>query len=498
MKSKITDVGIKFKGAKKDKVRSVNNTTDVKVPTVKKSTIWPEPDWASDAVDFYNPNHVFMFMHLYPKISKTPNLKGFKDPVAAIDYYVKVVETLKNCYENPSIFPDDTKVIDPDYRTLLLIDFLKEPLGCKNSTEVVMISIAACNKDKNLFCYKGHKDLNILLKAGFGTDKQIATDTKLAVAEYKWRATKAKFFTITENDKIIKDVADKVVYEFKTKEEAEEQLIKLLKSEWHKGQLLKNVKELTKRPMPIDNECRVGVDYRNGQDVTIAQFTDAFKFRGIEWGEWVTQAERQQFLNCAFDALSDLLNLMDLPLQFASLNGVLGIAFGSRGKAGECAHFDEKELLIHISKTKAIGSLAHEFGHAFDYVISNHNSLPYWYSEVKSINALSSTCDIHNAFSAWANWIDSSACMKDSKDVDKKRSNKYFSTRCELFARCFEQWVQVSLTEKGQSNNFLVYGAIANPESQISVYPRNKEQSESYKLIADICVAIRPTLLNFD
>lgn len=484
MKSKITDTGVKFSGAKKDKVRAYVSASGEKVTTVKKSTIWPEPDWASDAVDTRNPKHVYMFMHLYPKISKTPNLKRYKDPQVCKEHYIKIVETLKDCYENPEKHGfGETKFLDPDLRTLELMRILEKPLGCKNATEVMMLTIAACNKEKNLFNYDGYKEFGMLYKAGFGTDKQISTKSRLDVAEFTWNATKKKFFSITENGKIIKNIDQKVVYEFSSREDAEVKLIELLKEDWHKNKLLENIQEIIKRPMPLDNECRIGKDYRNGKDVTLDHFMETFKFSGIEWGNWVTQAERQQFLNCTFDAYSDLLNLMGLPLHFASLNGELGIAFGSRGTSNECAHFDDKEMLIHISKTKAIGSLAHEFGHAFDYVLKQKFNCPYWLSEIKTKEILRADSSTIKAFGFWADWVDQSVCIADSKAVDSKRSSKYFSTRCELFARCFEQWVQVSLTNAGQSNNFLVYGAVANPESKLSVYPRDAELEKSCDLI---------------
>jgi len=111
---------------------------------------------------------------------------------------------------------------------------------------------------------------------------------------------------------------------------------------------------------------RAGIDRRNGKDVTPEQFSEAFGFRGIEFGNWVSQGkggrERQGMLNDAYDAFMDLATALSLPPKALSLEGRLGIGFGSRGRGGRAAaHFESDTTVINLTKTQGSGSLAHEW-----------------------------------------------------------------------------------------------------------------------------------------
>lgn len=122
------------------------------------------------------------------------------------------------------------------------------------------------------------------------------------------------------------------------------------------------------------NRPRTGSDYRNGKDVTPEQFGDTFGFRGVQFGNWVSQGaggkDRQGMLNQAYDALMDLANIVGVPPKAISLNGSLGLAFGSRGSGNASAHFEPGNLVINLTKTRGAGTLAHEWFHALDNYFS--------------------------------------------------------------------------------------------------------------------------------
>lgn len=127
-----------------------------------------------------------------------------------------------------------------------------------------------------------------------------------------------------------------------------------------------------------ENRPRTGKDYRNGKDVTPEQFSSQFGFRGVEFGNWVTQGknakERQGMLNGAYDALMDLAEIVGIPPKAVSLNGSMGLAFGSRGSGSASAHFEPDNLVINLTKTKGAGTLAHEWFHALDNYFSRMRS----------------------------------------------------------------------------------------------------------------------------
>jgi len=119
-----------------------------------------------------------------------------------------------------------------------------------------------------------------------------------------------------------------------------------------------------------DNAPRSGRDWREGKDATPEGFVQTFGFRGVEFGNWVSQGkggkERQGMLNQAYDALMDLAEIIGQPPKALSLGGKLGLGFGSRGSGKASAHFEPNTVVINLTKTKGAGTLAHEWFHALD------------------------------------------------------------------------------------------------------------------------------------
>lgn len=118
----------------------------------------------------------------------------------------------------------------------------------------------------------------------------------------------------------------------------------------------------------LDHIERIGPAVRKG-NVEPKDFLDIFKFRGGEFGNWNTQPDRQAVLNYGFDALADLAYAINVPLDFVTFDDNymrLALAFGSRGKGRALAHYEPGRHVINLTKMRGAGSLAHEWGHAFD------------------------------------------------------------------------------------------------------------------------------------
>ena len=114
------------------------------------------------------------------------------------------------------------------------------------------------------------------------------------------------------------------------------------------------------------NRPRVGTDWRKGQDATPDHFAQVLPFRGVEFGNWVTQAERASLLNSAFDGFHDLAQLFGLRAVDMTLNGALAFAFASRGKSRAMAHYEPTRRVINLTKKNGAGCMAHEWFHALD------------------------------------------------------------------------------------------------------------------------------------
>ncbi|MBU2791849.1 hypothetical protein HAQ01_00125 [Acidithiobacillus thiooxidans] len=124
---------------------------------------------------------------------------------------------------------------------------------------------------------------------------------------------------------------------------------------------------------------RTGPDTpRGGQDVTEEALCDRFGLRGIQYGNWMTQKDRQEHLNAAYDGLWDIQQL--LGIEDARAIGLprrqtdtddrqpLALALGARGRGGRAAaHYEPNLHVINMTKTKGAGSLLHEWIHAADW-----------------------------------------------------------------------------------------------------------------------------------
>jgi hypothetical protein len=120
-------------------------------------------------------------------------------------------------------------------------------------------------------------------------------------------------------------------------------------------------------PTP-DDVNRIGVARRDG-DVKSTDFETIFGFRGVEFGNWNNQIERQQVMNAAYDGLIDLAEVLNLPPKALALNGDLALAFGARGQglSSAKAHYERDKSVINLTKMNGAGSLAHEWFHALDH-----------------------------------------------------------------------------------------------------------------------------------
>lgn len=123
--------------------------------------------------------------------------------------------------------------------------------------------------------------------------------------------------------------------------------------------------EVLARPEKV---VRRGVERRNAP-ATKEMFEETFGFRGVEFGLWNSQDERQEVMNHAFDGLLDLAEIINVPPKALSLNGDLALAFGSRGHGihGARAHYEHDYGVINLTKMEGAGALAHEWFHALDH-----------------------------------------------------------------------------------------------------------------------------------
>ncbi|WP_282265634.1 PLxRFG domain-containing protein [Stenotrophomonas sp. PS02298] len=233
----------------------------------------------------------------------------------------------------------------------------------------------------------------------------------------------------------------------------------------HQQDLEKKLEQL--KDIPAErrdaNEPRVGIDHRAGADVTPAQFSEAFGFRGVQFGNYVEDGRRQRDLNDAYDGLLDLAGVLGIEPRALSLNGTLGLAFGARGRGGKraaAAHFERGTVVINLTKANGAGSLAHEWFHGLDnYFARMRGDSQGMVTDNPRAKGRDGAQGIRpemaGAFDALRRAIDASGMADRSAELDRVRSTPYWTTPPEMAARAFESYVIDKLADQGQANDYL-------------------------------------------
>ena len=242
-----------------------------------------------------------------------------------------------------------------------------------------------------------------------------------------------------------------VIRSFKTQEEANKYRDEIKADyleQWKKN------KEARKQFVYFDtgDQKRVGEDYRQGKDVKAEDFMNEFGFRGVQFGNWTNQADRQMAVNQAYDAFMDLSNLIGIPPKALSLNGELGIAFGARGSGSALAHYEPNEVVINLTKTRGAGSLAHEWWHALDNYFARAAGAKG--GMVTDSERLAMRTELRDAFNAFTRNMEMS-----NYGIRSKKQGAYWGRMHETTARFLAEWVDQSLKQQGRLNTFLSRGA---------------------------------------
>lgn len=198
--------------------------------------------------------------------------------------------------------------------------------------------------------------------------------------------------------------------------------------------------------------------------VTVDQFSVIKKYslKGFEYGNWVNNNDRNDFLTATTESCEDLAKI--LGTKNIGCDGTIGIAFGARGRSKALAHFEPWTFMINLTKEKGFGCLAHEYGHALDYFFG------MYVDQNVGFTALSGGDTVRSYIQPMGGKLRQLA-MQVVNDVCKdKQGNKsatyirlekefggseYWFRRNEIFARAFEQYIRYKKDKKGIKNTFL-------------------------------------------
>ena len=183
--------------------------------------------------------------------------------------------------------------------------------------------------------------------------------------------------------------------------------------------------------------------------------------RGLQWGNYVTDKEREIFLSALYDAFDSLSKCLSLPPAVLSGYAQLGMAIGARGKRKDLAHFEPQSMIINLTKNGGSGSLAHEWGHFIDYVLGcylSKNSKSFMSDLCVSTPKLKEIeISLRNIMLDFEEFFFRfSSRLKNQISFSSVQKINYWTSKNEMLARAFEVYLKNKLKENNLECSFLV------------------------------------------
>jgi hypothetical protein len=193
-----------------------------------------------------------------------------------------------------------------------------------------------------------------------------------------------------------------------------------------------------------------------------------FNLRSIEFGNWMSQEDRANFLYAAMLGLHQLAIMLNVKDSDIGFGGKLSIALGARGHGRAAGHYEAMPFsVINITKTKGIGVLAHEFAHALDNIVSFYTggkqqsfvsggrSTRKGYEEDIAKNGNYFEKQFEELFNVL--FYNTNGEITQFHDA-LNRKDEYWNRRNEIFARTFEVYIADIQKREKITNKFLVLG----------------------------------------
>lgn len=522
----IQDFGEKIGGARKDLWASrglilddiLKMTSGEKVKYIKRDNIWKKID--EKALLEKQPRiYVYWLKQIHSCIY--PDLKYIGSDEAAIEKYIKGVTSFrdyivsaKNTVEAAKLNEDMLygNIYHHLYGTSYELN--DEYQGVINGRKLMKLHNKCNNSFYNLKIEMGKKGFGLTKEEFYRNDYEIqymdgincgieedySKKTYLAVrkgcSKHFYSLEDVNISTVSIGQYVLLDKqSHSVITFYNYKENLESMLDHLvnlrIESEAKKPKRTNSRKQKKGKWIPpqLAHLKREGKDYRHGHNVTGDDFMKCFGIRGGEFGNWTNDHDRQVNLNMAFDAFCDMADALNISRRDIGLigleTGALAIAFGARGRSGALAHYEPEREVINLTKMKGTGSLAHEWGHAFDDYIGKM-------SEIHRFGKLASMALNDQKIPDCFRSVIHALCCNKNHGTTKYYSDSstfggmysasghgYWTSHEELFARAFACYVKDKLSGR---NDYLVghadVGKAQYQDKTIYVYPVGEEREQ--------------------
>lgn len=266
---------------------------------------------------------------------------------------------------------------------------------------------------------------------------------------------------------------------------------------------------------PNNKQIRSGSEIPKSYEYDNLDFVENYYgLRAIEFGNWLSQQDRKNYLSGLGLALFDLHQVLGFSAKTISLKKKISVAFGARGRGSALAHFEPDTFAINITRysrpkkgasakrgfdrtdlltaSGGVGSFAHEYGHALDYYggtfiqKTDSGALSGGRSEREKPNfLLMKKNTIEGLMEKLLNKIIWQTDKKHSAYYERLKKGKlsdYYFRRNELFARAFESYVHFKMQKKKHNNIFLAESKY-DPKVYLNIAEMKKLEVDFDKLI---------------
>lgn len=382
---KTEDFGEKIGGARKDEWRKRGLRADDIVDMnsrelekhVKKENVWKRPNWVQAVADGGNRGLLYAQNEIYKSLNTTPYMKGrYKATDVQIQEnakrYAEEIAEIQAMAEKATTAADFAKMgttwlVEKGYIEVRAGDIRNGITYTDKYYSSPALYGSAYINTLNHLAKRFDGLSETALMEGFG----VAAEDKLPRG-YEIRKTANSFYGSTYETGNYYIVKGRYIVArgFSTLEDA----IKFGKEKFGTAATANATKKGKEHYIPpqLTDVHRNGLDYRAGKGAKGEDFLTDFGIKGGEFGNWLSESDRTESLNYAYDAFCDLADAVGIKMTDISLNGTLSIGFGSRGQglSGAVAHYEPDRKVINLTKMKGAGSLAHEWWHAFEDYIS--------------------------------------------------------------------------------------------------------------------------------
>jgi hypothetical protein len=217
-----------------------------------------------------------------------------------------------------------------------------------------------------------------------------------------------------------------------------------------------------------------------------------YNLKGIEFGNWLSQQDRNNYMSGLGISLYDLHRALAFNPKQISLRGKITVAFGARGRGNATGHFEPSTFAINLTRYKrpkkgstlekrfdrtklllqsgGVGTFAHEFGHALDFFggtyLEKAPSGALSGGRSQKLNSNKQDLKANSLKGLMARLLDKIIWQVPNKKHStyferflkaKKRYKltDYYTRRAEIFARAFESYVHYKLQQRKNKNIFL-------------------------------------------